>query len=445
MTPAPAALSTRPRLRLTTLCALYTAQGIPWGFITITLAAFLADQGLETAQVGDLLAFSTLPWAFKWIWGPLIDRFCFPSIGKRRPWIVGAQAMMGITVLSMILIEDLTKGVDTLIWMVFVHNCFNSLQDVATDALAVEILDDDEKGKANGYMWASKYLGIAIGGAGMGTVLAQAGLQAALLLQVAMIGLIMLFPLLIRERPEDNLWRFTSAKENRRDEGAEEKTSTRELLRNLKKAFSIKSTLAGAGFALVGLSVPNIFMTVAPVMFTNELGWTPEKYAQISGGPVIIAGLVGAVIGGIMVDRFGKKLMIAVGTLAVAGLLALFGGLSSLWESDTFVIGWMVIYTGLNALVQVGLFALFMNLSWSKVAATQFTTYMTFLNISMTFGQKLAGPIDEALSYPSLFLAVSIMHAATLIFLPAIKPEECTKFFSEAEDTGREMAKAPIS
>ena len=84
-------LSTNPMLRLITLCILYTAQGVPWGFITITLAVFLADKGLQTAEVGTLLAFSTLPWAFKWIWGPIIDRYYFPSLGKRRVWIVSAQ------------------------------------------------------------------------------------------------------------------------------------------------------------------------------------------------------------------------------------------------------------------------------------------------------------------------------------------------------------------
>ena len=47
-------------------------------------------------------------------------------------------------------------------WVFFVHNCFASLQDVATDALAVDLLEDDERGRVNGMMWASKLLGIVL-------------------------------------------------------------------------------------------------------------------------------------------------------------------------------------------------------------------------------------------------------------------------------------------
>ena len=43
--------------------------------------------------------------------------------------------------------------------MIFLHNVFNSLQDVSVDALAVDLLPEDERGKANGLMFGSKYLG----------------------------------------------------------------------------------------------------------------------------------------------------------------------------------------------------------------------------------------------------------------------------------------------
>ena len=58
-------LSERPLLRLLTLCILYVAQGIPYGFVTITLAAYLAESNATTGQIGGLLAMGTLPWTFK--------------------------------------------------------------------------------------------------------------------------------------------------------------------------------------------------------------------------------------------------------------------------------------------------------------------------------------------------------------------------------------------
>ena len=150
-------LSDQPRIRLLTLCALYVAQGIPYGFITITLAAFMADQGLGTEDVGNIIFWTTLPWAFKWVWGPVIDMLGVPSMGRRRPWIILAQIMMAVTMLVMVFVGDLTASVVALSWMTAIHNVFGSLQDVAVDALAVDLLDEAERGQANGLMWGSKY------------------------------------------------------------------------------------------------------------------------------------------------------------------------------------------------------------------------------------------------------------------------------------------------
>ena len=97
----------------------------------------------------------------------------------------------------------------------------------------------------------------------------------------------------------------------------------------------------------------------------------------------------------------------------------------------------------MNALVQVGLFALFMSISWPKVAATQFTTYMTLLNISMTLGQKLAGPMESILSYPLLFAGIGVIHGLTLLFLPWIDPKQCAQLFRSSSEEPSETTSPP--
>ena len=79
-------LSENKSLRMLTLCGLYVAQGIPWGFVTITFASWLAkpEQGITTGQLGPILAVATLPWSFKFLWGPLMDRFTIRRLGRRR-------------------------------------------------------------------------------------------------------------------------------------------------------------------------------------------------------------------------------------------------------------------------------------------------------------------------------------------------------------------------
>ena len=54
--------------RIVTLCALYFAQGFPWGFMTTALVAYLAKHGLNVEDTGYLISMAVLPWTFKFFW-----------------------------------------------------------------------------------------------------------------------------------------------------------------------------------------------------------------------------------------------------------------------------------------------------------------------------------------------------------------------------------------
>ena len=61
--------------RTWTLCALYCAQGMPWGFVTITLVAYIATQGAGLEETANIVALATLPWSFKVLWSGEVERF----------------------------------------------------------------------------------------------------------------------------------------------------------------------------------------------------------------------------------------------------------------------------------------------------------------------------------------------------------------------------------
>ena len=94
-------------------------------------------------------------------------------MGRRRPWIIFAEIMMAVTLIALSFKGDILNDLNYLAWMFFLHNCFASLQDVCTDALAVDILNPDERGQINGYMWGSKIVGTGIGASIMGTMLVK--------------------------------------------------------------------------------------------------------------------------------------------------------------------------------------------------------------------------------------------------------------------------------
>ena len=98
--------------------------------------------------------------------GPVVDLFYSDALGRRRGWIVGMQILMSATLLLCMPI-DFAAELRLFTLLIMVVNIFGATQDVAIDALACGVLREDERGLANGLMFAGAYIGQALGGAGV--------------------------------------------------------------------------------------------------------------------------------------------------------------------------------------------------------------------------------------------------------------------------------------
>jgi PAT family beta-lactamase induction signal transducer AmpG len=404
-------LAKRRRLRLLMLCAMYVAQGIPWGFTALTIPAYLASRGLDNAAVGAALAMTTLPYAFKWIWGPIIDAFTIPRFGRRRPWILFAQGMMALTILALALIPDLTADLTTLAWVVLIHTVFNALQDVAVDALAVDLLDEDERGRANGLMYASKYAGGMLGAGGLSRVIGWTSLTTALLLQVGVLLAIMMIPLFVRET----------------DRPLEERPRLRTVLRNLVEVFAVRSALITALLMLTVNFALGILNANGFVLFTQQLGWSQEKYTDMTGFLGLAAGFGGSVVGGILADYVGRKKLAAFASVAMAGGWLAFGLLTSMWSNDAFVYPLAILETLSSSILTVTLFALCMDVSWARIGASQFAAYMALANFSTTVGFRFASTLTAHATYAQCYVVAAIIQVVVTAWIFAIDTKQTAR------------------
>ena len=93
-------------LRLTAFTTLYAAQGIPIGLLSIAMPAWLADRGMALDEIAAYTAVVSLPWGFKLIAGPFMDRFTFLPMGRRRPWVLAAQGGLTLALLPLLWAPD---------------------------------------------------------------------------------------------------------------------------------------------------------------------------------------------------------------------------------------------------------------------------------------------------------------------------------------------------
>jgi PAT family beta-lactamase induction signal transducer AmpG len=425
--PLPNLLASR-RGRLTAFFCLYLTEGIPLGFTAVAVATQMRRQGLGPAEIGAFVASLYLPWAFKWIAGPFVDVFSSDRFGRRRFWIVLAQLLMVGTLLAALPV-NFTTQLQLFTALIFIHNIFGAIQDVAIDALAVNTLDERERGLANGLMFGGAYLGQALGGAGVLFLAPYIGFNSTFIVVGAWILAVTVFVALpLKEAAVPRPVR----------EGSALQATGREI-----RAFIVDSIRAffGTRPAFVGLLLallPAGSYALGLALQSNlavEFGFTDAQVGTLSLWSSVLSA-IGCVAGGWLSDRVGRRRALAAYIAAMS--------LPTLWLAYTLQqAGWIapvdvtaaaravpppvVISTFWAAVLTHSLFnglmygtrtALYMDVTTARVAATQFTAYMALLNLVISYSATWQGIAVERWGYPITLTIDAVFGLVAIALLP---------------------------
>ncbi len=418
--------------RLTAFFFLYLTEGIPLGFAATAVATQLRRQDVGPAEIGAFVGSFYLPWAFKWAFGPFIDVFTSERLGRRRGWILGTQIMLIVTLLACTGL-NLPAQLGLLTGVLLVHNSFGAMQDVAIDALAVNTLHVDERGLANGVMFAGAAIGTAVGGSGVLFLMPLVGLQGGFVFVAACIALVTVFIVLPLQEPATPL-------AERRAAGLA--SAAREMKHFSMAAFrsflGTRGAFAGLFFALLPAGAVSLGLALQSNLAV-EVGMDDDSVAWLSlWSQVISAGCM--VLGGLLSDRFGRRRTLFV-YLALMSLpvLYLMGVLTEhQWIMPTGLGGtakrvapaalvsaiWLatLLYAVAQGLMYGTRSAIFMDVTNPAVAATQFTAYMAMMNLAIAYSATWQGIAIEALGYPNTLLIDAVTGLLCLAVLPLIAP-----------------------
>jgi MFS family permease len=422
-----------PRGRMAAFFLLYMTEGIPLGFTATAIATQMRRQGVGPAEIGMFVGSLYLPWAFKWVAGPIVDTLTVSRFGRRRFWILVMQLAM-IASLLVAMQVDFAKQLTIFTWVIFAHNVFGATQDVAIDALAVNVLPEKERGTVNGFMFGGAYFGQAIGGAGVLFLTPVMGFQNTFLVVGAWIALVWLFVTLpLREPPGEP--RVSAPGEALSRVGGEIAAFARDTL----QAFlGSRPALVGVLFALL----PGGAYALGLALQSNlavELGMNDTQVGALNLWSSIISAVF-CVAGGWLSDRFGRRGTLAwtmaataVPTLMLAASMREHGWVVSLpadapnrpvppaalvqmfWLSVLTYNVFQGLYYGIRT-------ALFMDVTTPRVAATQFTGYMALMNLAISYSAAWQGWAIEHWGYPLTLTADALFGLVCLACLPFMKP-----------------------
>ncbi|MBT3341546.1 MAG: MFS transporter [Gemmatimonadetes bacterium] len=400
------ALSEHRILRFAAFTLLYAAQGLPYGLLSIAVPAYMAEQNLTPTQISSYMGIILLPWSLKLINGPIMDRWSFLAMGRRRPWVLWAQAGMVVTSLIMAFTPNPLQHLAVLTAMGFAVNFFTAFQDVAVDGMAVEIIPIDQQPRANGFMWGGKGLGVAAATAGGAWLMSAYGLGAALFAQALVIGFVMLIPLLAREHPGERLLPWTVGKASELTKSLQLE-GWRDIGRSLLQVILMPvSLIAGLVFFAYNL-IRGFIDALLPVLTVQEMGWGHTDFSELSASAGLVAGLLGMILGGWLVERLGRRRTIAAGVIILGGGAVAMAALAASWSDPLPARIFISAYYVVDTLVSISFLATMMAISWKRVAATQFSLYMAIANMGLSGGAALFGPLQSLLSYPNLFYLVA--------------------------------------
>ncbi len=420
------ALADSRTLRFGAFTAFYFAQGVPIGLLQIAMSAWLAGQGAGAAEIGAYIGVITLPWALKLISGPFMDRFSFPAMGRRRPWVLAAQGGLTLSLLALVLVPA-PVDIATLTALGFVVMAFAAVQDVAVDGMAIDLLPEEERGRANALMAFGQVAGYSAFSALCGLLLAQFGLATAALVCASTVALIFAFIAVCRERAGERLLPWT---EGAAAAAPAPPTNVFGMFKDLAQTLILPMSLALVAAEFFARASGGVFITVAPVFAVQTLGYADHIYSAWYGPLSGVAAFIGILFGP-AIDRFGGKRLFAVGIIGVALTAAAFAMSQPLWGNDAFVAAMLGAHLIASQVVFVAVIALFMTICRQRIAATQFAIYMSLANLSRSAGAFLAAGVSAGLSDALNFGLVALLAALGLAFLALFDPKR------HARDIGR--------
>ena len=373
--------------------SLYFSEGIELALATVIIPVYLhVEKGLSIPLTTLIAGLVMFPWMLKFIWGGIVDYFI--KAGRKRFIIFGG--LLGAFSFFILIFIDPVVAIIPFVFFLFLSHVGVGFLDVSADAWAIELSEEQERGKINSAMFSGLFIGMAIGAALLAYIAQEYGYDIAFLMTGILVILIILYPLSIKD--------------------------VRIVKKRPKMGSLLYSEFKKRTTQLVTIFVPLLLISIGLLTFAIPLYMTDNLQLNVSEIGLIvssfpIATIVGALLSGPATDRWGRKKPIAFFAIASAIFTA------SLIFANTWVI-LAIIFSTIGFLrggYYVGINALLMDITNPKVAATQFSILTSIGNFGELFGGMIGGTLIALLGFQRVFLYAALFFGPALIILYLIR------------------------
>lgn len=381
---------------LAVILLLGFSSGLPIALVSSTLQAWLTVEGLDLTTIG-VITLVGIPYTWKFLWAPLMDRYVPPFLGRRRGWLVVTQLAVAFGVAAMAFCSprnDITWIASLALFVAFA----SASQDIVVDAYRADIATGEQRGLAAALNTLGYRLAMIVSGA-LALVLAAGsgwlggfGWEKTYLLMSALMGVGIIGTLWGRE-PE------VAAPPPR--------TLREAVVEPLREFFSRPGAWALLALIIFYKLGDAFALSLSTAFLIRGAGFSPDDVGYVNKGMGLAATILGVLFGGALMVRLGlyRSLMLfgilqAVSNLAYMAL-AMAGNSYALL---IFTVGFDNIAGGMGTAAFV---ALLMALCDHRFTATQYALLSALSAVGRVYVGPAAGyatdPRHLGLDWPVFF------------------------------------------
>jgi PAT family beta-lactamase induction signal transducer AmpG len=404
--------------RVLQVLALGFASGLPFLLTYSTLSAWLATAGVRRAAIGTFALVGT-PYAFKFLWAPLMDRVPPPlPLGRRRGWGITIQILLIGAVLGLGLCDpkhNLAQMAALAVLVAFL----SASQDIVIDAWRVESLNSDQQAPGAAMIQSGYRVAMLVSGAGGLFIAASAGWFAAYATMAALLG-VGLLVFLLGSEPKV---------------ASETSDATGSGWNAIRHAFS--SAVIGPFrdfmqrplwpvilIAIFGYKLGEAMAGVMSTPLYISLGFSLPEIATASKIFGFFSIVAGALLGGIVTTRYGIRR-----SLILCGVLQSVGNLFFVLQAvGGHRIGYLALcVTAENitgAMAGTALVTYLSSLCSPAFTATQYALLAALASLGRTVVASSGGVLSEKIGWVRFFLLTSIVALPAIFLFIWIGPRD---------------------
>jgi PAT family beta-lactamase induction signal transducer AmpG len=389
--------------------------GLPLLLVYGTLSAWLHDEGVSLTVIGWFSVASSA-YALKFLWAPLVDRCPLPVLtrllGQRRSWLVTAQLCVMASILMLGGTDPAADLAWTALWAVVL--AFSSAtQDIVVDAYRIEILDEGRMGAGAANYVVGYRIATFASGAGALVIADQSGWFSAYAVMAALVGVGIVATLL---GPEP-----VRREELRINAGPGRAAA---LIDILKRAvwMPFAEFMARQNWAAILLFIAlykygDALLGVMANPFYLDIGFTKTEVGLVTKGFGLAATLVGGIVGGAVVARYGTLRALMFGGILQAasnGVFALQAWIGPELPMLFVTIGIENLTGGIGTIAFVAYLSGLCNIAYT---ATQFALLSSLMALTRTVLASGGGWLADHIDWVSYFLLTGLAAIPGLVML----------------------------